>query len=243
MYTVQSNSVLYTCTCAMISVHVHCEYPTRKDFSIFIQASHHQNFSSSGHSNLMTFGSTVDESYDGMDIRQEHQKQQRFSGLSPVISSANLTPERFQQPVMMLNSLQQQGHMKMSPAANAVSGGGHMMASGSTSAGSSMMSSWMSDHVTSVANDVAGGMGVGGGAGMVGVVNQQMMSPYGAKLERFGKPGDEKRRRSSSTSGPPLDDQGECGRGNTFCIGVGNFYGVMYMYMYMSCTPEQVNHI
>ena len=159
----------------------------------------------------MTFGSTVDESYDGMDIRQEHQKQQRFSGLSPVISSANLTPERFQQPVMMLNSLQQQGHMKMNPAANAVSGGGHMMASGSTSAGSSMMSSWMSDHVTSVANDVAGGMGAGGGAGMAGVVNQQMMSPYGAKLERFGKPGDEKRRRSSSTSGPPLDDQGEVG--------------------------------
>ena len=163
---------------------------------------------SSSHSKLLTFGSTVDESYKGMDIKQEHQK--RFSGLSPVISSANLTPERFQQPVMMLNSLQQQGHMQMSPAANAVSTGGHVMGPGSTSAGNPMMSSWMGGHMTSVANDVAAAGGVGGGgAGMVGVVNQQMMSPYGAKLERFGKPGDEKRRRSSSTSGPPLDDQGE----------------------------------
>ena len=146
-------------------------------------------------------------------IKQEHQK--RFSGLSPVISSANLTPERFQQPVMMLNSLQQQGHMRISSATNAVSSLGHVIGPESAAAGNPMLSSaWMgSGHVTSAANDVAGGMrgagGGGGGAGMVGVVNQQMMSPYGAKLEPFGKTGDEKRRRSSSTSGPPLDDQGE----------------------------------
>lgn len=155
------------------------------------------------------------ENYEGMD-KQEHQK--RFSGLSPVISSANLTPERFQQPVMMLNSLQQQGHMQMNTAANAVSNSGHMMGAGS--AGNPMMSSWMGSHVTSVANDVAGPIaaGVGGaeggggvGVGMVGVVNQQMMSPYGARLEPFKKPGEEKRRRSSSTSGPPLDDQGNGG--------------------------------
>jgi hypothetical protein len=72
-----------------------------------------------------------------------------------------------------------------------------------------MSSAWIGGHVTSVANDVAAGGGGGGGAGMVGVVNQQMMSPYGAKLEPFGRTGEEKRRRSSSTSGPPLDDQGE----------------------------------
>lgn len=144
----------------------------------------------------------MDENYEGMDVNQKHQK--RFSGLSPVISSASLTPERFQQPVMMLNSLQQQGHMQMSPAAIAVSNSSHMMGAGS--AGDPMMSSLMGGHVTSVANDVAGG---GGGAGMVGMVNQQMMSPYGARLEPFKKPGEEKRRRSSSTSGPPLDDQGE----------------------------------
>ena len=173
-----------------------------------------QNFSVSGHNKLLTFGSTVDENYEGFGIKQEHQQQRRFSGLSPVVSSANLTPERFQQPVMMLNSLQQQGQMQMSPVTGAVStsqSGNVMMGNANP-----MMSSWMG-HVTSVANDVIGG----GGAGVVGVVNQQMMSPYGTKLEKFGKTGDEKRRRSSSTSGPPLDDQGEGGRGEGWGGGGG----------------------
>ncbi|MCG8626072.1 MAG: hypothetical protein MJE68_29255 [Proteobacteria bacterium] len=154
----------------------------------------------------------MDESYETMDIKIKQEHQKRFSGLSPVISSANLTPERFQQPVMMLNSLQQQGHMRISSATNAVSSLGHVTGLESAAAGNPMMSSaWMGGgHMTSAANDVAGGTReAGGGAGMVGVVNQQMMSPYGAKLEPFGKTGDEKRRRSSSTSGPPLDDQGE----------------------------------
>lgn len=163
-----------------------------------IQAPQQQSFP--GHGKLLTFGSTMDESYETMDIKIKQEHQKRFSGLSPVISSANLTPERFQQPVMMLNSLQQQGHMRI------------MSGLESAAAGNPMMSSaWMGGgHMTSAANDVAGGTReAGGGAGMVGVVNQQMMSPYGAKLEPFGKTGDEKRRRSSSTSGPPLDDQGE----------------------------------
>ena len=181
-----------------------------------IQAPQQQSFP--GHGKLLTFGSTMDESYEAMDIKIKQEHQKRFSGLSPVISSANLTPERFQQPVMMLNSLQQQGHMRISSATNAVSSLGHVTGPESAIAGNPMMSSaWMGGgHMTSVANDVAGGTrgaggGGGGGAGMVGVVNQQMMSPYGAKLEPFGKTGDEKRRRSSSTSGPPLDDQGERG--------------------------------
>ena len=179
-----------------------------------IQAPQQQSFP--GHGKLLTFGSTVDESYEAMDIKIKQEHQKHFSGLSPIISSANLTPERFQQPVMMLNSLQQQGHMRVSSATNAVSSLGHVTgleSAGVGAPGNPMMSSaWMGGgHVTSAANDVAGGKrgAGGGGAGLVGVVNQQMMSPYGAKLEPFGKAGDEKRRRSSSTSGPPLDDQGE----------------------------------
>ena len=121
----------------------------------------------------------MDENYDGIDIKQE---QKRFSGLSPVINSANLTPELFQQPVKMLNSLQQ-GQLQLSPAM----GGANPMTS---------PSSW-SGHVTPVTNQMESTM----------AVNQQMMSPFGTKVEMFGK--DEKRRRSSSTSGTPLDDMGE----------------------------------
>ena len=120
----------------------------------------------------------MDENYDGIDIKQE---QKRFSGLSPVINSANLTPELFQQPVKMLNSLQQ-GQLQLSPAM----GGANPMTSSS---------SW-SGHVTPVTNQMESTM----------AVNQQMMSPFGTKVEMFGK--DEKRRRSSSTSGTPLDDMG-----------------------------------
>lgn len=129
-----------------------------------------------GQNSLLTFGSTVDESYDGVDIKQE---RRRFSGLSPVINSASLTPERFQQPVKMLNSLQQ-GQLQLSPATS-----GHVI--GNSNPMMTSLSSW-SGHVESMA-----------------AVNQQMMSPFGAKLERFGK--EEKRRRSSSSSVAPLDDQ------------------------------------
>ena len=117
---------------------------------------------------------------DGLHIKQE---PGRMSGFSPVINSANLTPERFQQPVKMLNSLQH-GQMQLSPVVNS----------------NPMMSSplSLSGHVTSMTNQYAEGLTA---------VNQQMMSPYGVRVERVGK--EENRRRSSSTSGPPLDDQGE----------------------------------
>ena len=134
-----------------------------------------QNATGSNLSSLLMFDGS-----DGLDIKQE---PGRLSGFSPVINSANLTPERFQQPVKMLNSLQQ-GQMQLSPVVN------------SNPVMSSPMS-W-SGHMTSVTNQCVEG---------VTAVNQQMMSPYGVKLDRLGK--EEYRRRSSSTSGPPLDDQGE----------------------------------
>ena len=60
-----------------------------------------------------------------------------------------------------------------------------------------MSSPWNRSHMTSMANQMEG----------MAAFSQQMMSPYGMRLEKFGQEG--RKRRSSSTSGPPLDDQGE----------------------------------
>ena len=140
-----------------------------------------QDATERGHNALLMFGSSVDENYEAVDIKQEHRRS--FSGMSPMINSANLTPERFQQPVKMLNSLQ---HGQLLSPATGVSGN-------DSNSPLVVTSSW-SGHVTSVTDH------------MDGALNQQMMSPFGTRLEMFGK--GEKRRRTSSTSGPPLDDQG-----------------------------------
>ena len=123
------------------------------------------------------------------------------STFSPIIEGG-LTPERFQQPVNMLNSFQQ-GYLGGFPASQ-----GHVIPASAHVTSSSIVAK--ENPPQSVASNLAAAVPPATTTTTCATAappGQNFMSPHGTKLESVVA-GDSARRRQPSVSGPPLDDQG-----------------------------------